>query len=108
LPNERVFAVQYRKVRFNFLGKPDMEDGVLEKGNRWEQLTRFKGMEMNDVIEVSLGGDNDLEDEDEDERKYLWMGLIRTFSVLRRMGRMLIFIAYAVSRRFRENRNEGS
>jgi hypothetical protein len=54
--HEQIYAVQYRKVRFDFLSSKDMDHASLELGNRWKVLWKVRGQSTgeDDVIEVRL------------------------------------------------------
>lgn len=53
-PGERILAVQYRKVKFNFFATKDVDGAFLEPNNRWEQIGKFKAAGMQDGIEARL------------------------------------------------------
>ena len=70
-PGEQVSAVQYRKVRFNFLSSRKLDKAQLERGSRWKMRWDFRGQEsgVNDVIEPQLSEDEEGEEGDESGRE---------------------------------------
>jgi hypothetical protein len=66
---ELVFAVQYRKIQFNWYFRRQVESSFLEKGNRWQVLwdTRGDSMEQDeaeeDVLEAVMTDDEELTEE---------------------------------------------
>lgn len=61
---EQIYAIQYRKVRFELLSSRDMDHAYLEEGNRWKVMWKTMGAQKDqkDVLEVTLGGEEDLDD----------------------------------------------
>ncbi|OCL00956.1 uncharacterized protein K441DRAFT_599987 [Cenococcum geophilum 1.58] len=66
---ELVFAVQYRKIQFNWYFSRQVESSFLEKGNRWQVLwdTRGDNVEEDeaeeDVLEAMMTDDEELTEE---------------------------------------------
>jgi hypothetical protein len=60
---EQIFAVQYRKVRFNWLSSRDLDRAILEKENRWKVYWDIRGQEggTSDVLEADLQDELELE-----------------------------------------------
>ncbi|KAH7109974.1 hypothetical protein EDB81DRAFT_736394, partial [Dactylonectria macrodidyma] len=57
-PGERVFAVQYRRIRFAWFSSRSVDSAYLEKDNRWKSMiaSRSEEGEEEDGIEVDLVG----------------------------------------------------
>ncbi|KAH0603583.1 uncharacterized protein H6S33_007905 [Morchella sextelata] len=71
-PGEQIYAVQYRKVKFNWYSSRKVETAFLEPNNRWKPCLGVRGevsTGVDDVVEVEIneGGEDEDEDEDEDE-----------------------------------------
>jgi hypothetical protein len=65
-PGQTVCAAQYRKLLFKWLSSKSLENGALEKGNRWKLAGAFRGEDEDDeedVLDVDLAGE-DGENED--------------------------------------------
>jgi hypothetical protein len=66
---ELVFAVQYRKIQFNWYFRRQVESSFLEKGNRWQVLwdTRGDNVEQDeaeeDILEAMMTDDEELTEE---------------------------------------------
>lgn len=81
-PGEHVYAVQYRKVMFQWFARGKLDRSWLEEGNRWILYTGLRGSSGNEdeVVEASLVEEEmDTEDEkcevvelDDGERLYFY------------------------------------
>jgi hypothetical protein len=62
-PGEQVYTVQYRKVRFGFLGKKEAKDAVLKGGKPWKVQLQDRGEdedeEDDEMIEAGLEDNED-------------------------------------------------
>ena len=57
-PGEQVYAVQYRKVQFQWFSSRTVDNAELEKGCRWKVYTNYRSVSEdteNDVVEATLG-----------------------------------------------------
>ncbi|KAJ5559967.1 nucleoside phosphorylase domain-containing protein [Penicillium frequentans] len=59
---EAVYAVQYRKLKFKWYRRKDIDAASLQKGNCWQSLYTSRGDddeddEAEDYLEVTLGDD---------------------------------------------------
>jgi hypothetical protein len=65
---EQIYAIQYRKVKFDLFSSRDMGEAYLEEGNRWKVMWKTMGVTpagTNDALEATLADpDEPLEEED--------------------------------------------
>ncbi|KAG9503437.1 hypothetical protein J7337_006282 [Fusarium musae] len=56
---EQIYAIQYRKVKWQLFSSRDMEMSFLEEGNRWQVMWKTMGAEKStrDVLETTLEDD---------------------------------------------------
>jgi hypothetical protein len=67
-PGERIVAVQYRKVRFQFFSPGDIDKATLGIGHRWVvHMPDFKGEQSDEVVEAELDTEIKEDDLDGDE-----------------------------------------
>ncbi|KAF4427471.1 hypothetical protein FACUT_9588 [Fusarium acutatum] len=57
---EQIYAIQYRKVKWQLFSSHNMETAFLEEGNRWQVMWKTMGAEKNtrDVLETTLEDDD--------------------------------------------------
>ena len=65
---EQIYAIQYRKVKFNLFSTRDVGEAYLEEGNRWKVMWKTMGAApagAKDALEITLAGpDEPLVEED--------------------------------------------
>ncbi|KAF4344169.1 hypothetical protein FBEOM_1891 [Fusarium beomiforme] len=57
---EQIYAIQYRKVKWELFSSRDMGQSFLEEGNRWQVMWKTMGAEKNtrDILETRLEDDD--------------------------------------------------
>lgn len=91
MPGERVYAVQYRKLRFKWYSSRSFKNGVLEKNNRWKLYWDVRGDngEEDDVLELvfadecaegNTGDGEESGDEESSEEEDLQAGYANTYT----------------------------
>ncbi|KGQ09543.1 hypothetical protein BBAD15_g5118 [Beauveria bassiana D1-5] len=52
---EQIYAIQYRKIKFNLFSAQNMDEAYLEEGNRWEVMWKTMGAnDKTNILEVKL------------------------------------------------------
>ncbi|KAB2572501.1 hypothetical protein BFW01_g8976 [Lasiodiplodia theobromae] len=75
-PGEQIFAIQYRKVYFNWFSRKKVENTRLKAGNQWETYlgTRGGDKDTEDVVEAQLSEYLQEDDFDGEEYEYFVIG----------------------------------